>query len=105
MMAFLRALPLLWQLSFVFSLITAIGVVYGIWHHTVYKSGEDACQARYTAATVAQNATAQKQILTIGGKYVQIESDISKKDGFSVPVSPLVADTIGRMPDPSPRAK
>lgn len=52
MIAFFTELSLLWRLIVVFSLATAIGGAYGLWHHAVYKSGEDACQARYVAANI-----------------------------------------------------
>ena len=104
-MGFFSELSLVGRLTFVASLLAAIGVVYGVWHHTIYKAGEDACQARYTAAAAAQATKANKEIVTIGDKYAQIDQKLQKSAGFMRPVSPLVADAIGRMPSPHARGK
>lgn len=103
-MGFFAELSILNRLLFVAGLVAAISGVYGIWHHTIYKSGEDACQARYTEAAAAQATKAQTEIKATGEKYVQIESDINKESGFSVHSSPLVASAISRMPSPHSRA-
>lgn len=98
-MGFLR------EWGFVAGLIAAMGLVYGIWHHTVYKSGENACEARYTSAAAAAAAHAQTEIATEKVKYAQIDQALQKSTGFSKPVSPLVGDAIGRMRNPAHSAK
>ncbi len=104
-MGFFSELSLFGRIAFVASLIAAIGAVYGLWHHTIYKSGEDACQARYTAAAAAQATKATKEIVTLGAKYAKIDQTMQQSAGFTRPVSPLVADAIGRLPNPSPHSK
>lgn len=101
MMGFLMDLSLLNRLSLAAGLLAALGVVYGLWHHTVYKSGELACKATYEAVAAAQKNKAQKEITNVGVKYAQIDMDLQKNSGFADPVSHLVADAIGRMPQPA----
>lgn len=43
-------IPLPWKFSIVSGLVVAAGVVYGAWHHTVYKEGYQACQSEQIKA-------------------------------------------------------
>jgi len=104
-MLFFTEMSLLGRLAFIATTLAAIGGMYGLWHHHIYKAGEDACQARYTAAAAQQATKANKEIATEKVKYAQLDQDLQKSTGFSHPVSPLVADAIGRMPAPHSRSK
>lgn len=99
-MGFFRELTIGYQLLFIAILLASGGLAYGLWHHSIYKAGEVACEARYTAAAATQAASAQAQIATEKVKYDQINQDIQKGTGFARPVSPLAGSAIGRMPSP-----
>lgn len=102
-MIFFRAIPILWQLAAVAGIITAIGLVYGIWHHTIYKSGYQACEVVYRAAADAQKAKADAEIAKIGEKYAPIHEKLRQSPDYMRPVSPLVGSIIGGLPTPAPR--
>lgn len=87
------------RIYFVLTLIAASGLVYGLWHHAVYKNGYNACEASFKAAGDKQKDEAQKKIAKIGDKYEEIISDIHSQPDYMQPVSPLVGLAIGRMPD------
>ncbi|MDE2010523.1 MAG: hypothetical protein KGJ09_10690 [Candidatus Omnitrophica bacterium] len=65
-------LSLLGRLGFVASAIAAIGLVYSIWHHTIYKSGEIACETRNAEVKAAMvvkgnqnHAKAEKKVMSL----------------------------------------
>jgi hypothetical protein len=84
----------------------AIATAALLYHHHVFKSGEAACKAEYTAAADNQKVAAQIEIAKIGDKYAIINEKLHESPIFMRPVSPLVGAAISGMPQPHPnRAK
>lgn len=90
------------RIYLVIGLIAASGLAYGFWHHAVYKSGYNACEASFKLASDKQKDTAQKEITKIGDKYEEIRTDLRKNPDYMRPVSPLVGSAISRMPNRTP---
>ncbi len=79
----------------------AIATAALLYHHHIFKSGEDACRAEYTAAADNQTVAAQIEITKIGDKYAIINEKLHESPIFMRPVSPLVGAAIGSMREPS----
>lgn len=94
MKAIWSVIPLPWKIGFVSAVLVTIGLVYGFWHNSIYKSGYEARVAEEKA--VAQKA--QAAIVKTEKAYEKTLKDIQNAPDSGVLAGPLTSGAIDRLP-------
>lgn len=77
MMQILNLLPIGVKIGIAASMIAAAGLVYGVWHHSVYNSGYQACKAEQAEAVRKGEEIYEKTSIE-----VQRLSDVNLRNEF-----------------------